>query len=112
MPNSRLRELGEQVALTRDFCRESQARVESAGAEVDWLERTRVAPADYLRELTRRRDEGVLLVPHDRVGGTRADSGPPSAGDGVPPHWLKRLASKGRDWLRWRPRRVGGDRAP
>ena len=49
---------------TQDFCRENRERIISASEEVHWLQRTGVAPGDYLRELLAVPEPNVLFVRH------------------------------------------------
>jgi hypothetical protein len=56
--------LRDEVAMTRDFCEESKARIETADQEVRWLEEQGVTPDEYLRSLTAAPDVGLILVPH------------------------------------------------
>ena len=64
VPGTWLQELRQQVEVTRDFCQESKARVETASAEVEWLEQNRTSPEAYLLEVEQAPDEGVVLVRH------------------------------------------------
>jgi hypothetical protein len=54
-----------EVRLTRDFCRENQARLATADAEVRWVEARKISPEDYLEELRGAVGMGLVLVPHD-----------------------------------------------
>jgi hypothetical protein len=63
---SELKNLKEQVFATYDVCRESRERIVTAKEEVLWLDRSRLAPSDYLRVVRGApKEEGVLLFPHD-----------------------------------------------
>lgn len=57
-------ELVQQIRFTRDFCQENKARLETADAEVRWLEQSGLSPAEYLQELEKAPDEGIVLVKH------------------------------------------------
>jgi hypothetical protein len=72
-------ELKEQVVVTHDACRENRERLLTAGQEVDWLDRQRVAPEEYLRSLRpRRREWFCCRRPADGQGGTRLARGRPA----------------------------------
>ncbi len=85
---SELDNLKEQVLVTRDLCRESQARFVTAQEEVLWLDRNRLAPSDYLHALQNAPSkDGIVLFPRtlesssplgrtqDSLGGRRSNGG-------------------------------------
>ena len=59
-----MKDLGDEAIMTRDFCAESNARTQTAVSEVDWLEREKVTPDEYLRGIAQAPDVGVVMVPH------------------------------------------------
>jgi hypothetical protein len=64
LTSAELRQLRDEVAMTRDFCAESLARVSTADHEVRWLEARGAAPEGYLAALSQAPDVGIVMVPH------------------------------------------------